>query len=429
MEYSEKLAELEHAFEGFFGKKIKVSTRASAAFIEAYTYYEVFNMPVFFMNEYDWFVNIIVNSPACADILTRKGIPIESIVKHVSARPGLKRGLNLCNYKAMFHDIFEYEFPYQSGLSLIGQKVMNTGVLAESDVFTGILEAARCRILPNKTGKEILLLAGVSDDGYVDEYGEEFLQSIELACSSIIDMDPSHFNQQFILYLDENNKARLRPFGATTLGSLETPAFLDQPFLFRGGILQPLSSARIYSLDLIEQLEDMTNSTQCSEHDFQVFFEKYPQLLTGLDFSKAHPQPILYKDHGGRLIPDFFLEKIDCGWDAIVDLKKPYDTMVVRKNNRVYFKQWVQEAIAQLQYYREWFDSHRNRKSFEESLQISKHVFRPKMVVVAGRSSHFLDDVERIRLLTNQDKDIELWTYDDLVNRAKRYNQFLYSAG
>ena len=193
--------------------------------------------------------------------------------------------------------------------------------------------------------------------------------------------------------------------------------------MFRGGVLQPLSAATLYSVDLIGQLEDMINSDKCSENDFQQFFESHPHLLIGIDFKEAHSQPVLYKDDGGRLIPDFFLEKIDSRWDAILDLKKPYESMVIRRPNRTYFKQWIQETISQLQYYREWFDSPLNRRQFEDTLNLDTKVFRPKMVIVAGRSHHFSDDVERMRLLSNQNRDLELWTYDDILCRAKRYNK------
>ena len=165
--------------------------------------------------------------------------------------------------------------------------------------------------------------------------------------------------------------------------------------------------------------EDLLNSDESSEDDFQKFFEKYPFLLTGLNFSKAHPQPILYMDEGHKLIPDFFLEKMVSGWDAILDIKRPFEEMVSRRPNRIYFKQNVHNAISQLRYYREWFDSPQNKRKFEDSYGIK--TFRPKMIVVIGRSHHFRDDIERIRLMESLPSQLDLLTYDDLYNRAKRY--------
>jgi hypothetical protein len=124
-------------------------------------------------------------------------------------------------------------------------------------------------------------------------------------------------------------------------------------------------------------------------------------------------------DDGSRLIPDFFLEKLNSSWDVILDLKKPYADMVTRKTNRVYFRQHVQNAISQLRYYRQWFESPSNRRQFAEAYGVS--TFRPKMVIVIGRRHHFLDDVERINLLDGLPANIDLWTYDDLLARASSY--------
>ena len=79
----------------------------------------------------------------------------------------------------------------------------------------------------------------------------------------------------------------------------------------------------------------------------------------------------------------------------------------------------MQNAIAQLKFYREWFDSPTNIKWFEEQYGVA--TFRPKMIIVIGRKSHFIDDVERIRLMDQLPSQLELINYDDLHSRAKRY--------
>ncbi len=124
------------------------------------------------------------------------------------------------------------------------------------------------------------------------------------------------------------------------------------------------------------ELENLLNYRGTVEKDFQHFFEQHPFLLTGLDFRKAHPQPLLYKDDGTSLIPDFFLEKLDNHWDTILDLKRPYEDMVVRRKNRVYFSQAIHNAAAQLRYYSEWFESPTNRKTFESCMGYGR--FGPK---------------------------------------------------
>jgi len=107
------------------------------------------------------------------------------------------------------------------------------------------------------------------------------------------------------------------------------------------------------------------------------------------------------------------------GWDTILDLKRPGDKMVSRRTNRVYFKQNVQNAVAQLQFYREWFDSPANRQRFRESYGVE--TYKPRMVLVTGRRHEFLNDVERIRLTEGLPSRLDVWTYDDLLQRAKNY--------
>ena len=132
-----------------------------------------------------------------------------------------------------------------------------------------------------------------------------------------------------------------RPFGATSLERLDSPNLPAGPFIVRGNLLEPVTQRTLYSEEAISELELLMNSGTAAESDFQRLFERWPILLTGLDYAQAHFQPILHRDEGGTLIPDFFLEKVEGGWDAIVDLKKPYDEMVVRRPNRIYFRQWV----------------------------------------------------------------------------------------
>ncbi len=410
--------------EVFFGRRVLITPRASMAFLDTYRSYKLFKAHINITSDFNCFLGVVANSPACADILARNGVKLEGLLENVFINEhSLGKGISIINYNKMLNSIFTQDLPFSPGLNSIGEKVKETGIINELDLVVGTLESCRNRLMPNETGKKLLSLANISHDGLCDEHGDNFLYELETECKRISQIDVSHFDQQYVLFLDENGGFRIRPFGANSFGKLEKCNFNDRPFVFRGDSLQPLSSSMLYSVNLIDEFEDMINTSKCSEHDFQRFFEKNTQFLTGIDFKKAHPQPILYKDDGSKLIPDFFLEKVDSRWDAILDLKKPYDTMVARKKNRTYFKQWIQETISQLQYYREWFENSSNRKIFETTLNLSSQTFRPKMVIVAGRSQHFVNDVERMRLLSNQVGDLELWTYDDILSRARRYKQ------
>lgn len=316
------------------------------------------------------------------------------------------------------------------------RRVVRVRKLDELDLFLSLLEASVQGTEPNSLGGNLLKAAGIDEPSHVRAYltkedlawqrCDDYLLRLCKEAKKIVKADPSHSLLQFALYLDDKRRIHVRPFGVGTLSRVSGAHPLDeeQKYIYRGGILQPITSVLPgLSEDILGQLEEMMESRHATEQDFQDFFRFHPELLTGLNFKKAHPQPILYQDEGSLLIPDFFLEKLSVGWDVILDLKKPYDEMVTRRKNRTYFKQHVQNAIAQLEFYKEWFDSPSNRRLFQEHYGVS--TFRPRMVIVIGRKHHFRDDVERVRLLDTLPQHLDIWTYDDLLQRAKRYLQLV----
>lgn len=424
MNYARHVSEIASACETVFGRKIEVKPRALHALVEAYSEVKLLGNQIARSSDLELFRQVLATSPACADALLRQDENLLSLVSGRQRRDGAPPEQRLGTYERLLRDVFKSTWPFPPGYNDSGIRVKLTGLLTETDIFSGCLQAGRFNLLLNDTAKAILTAVDLIEDGYVDPRGDDFLADLETHCAPLVSIDSSHSDQQLLLFLDDKNKIRLNAFGATSLGLLEDQLSRSGPFIFRGGVLQPAEKPRLFSSEAILELEDLINTPGILESGFQRFFEAHPEFLKALDFGQVHPQPILYKDDGSTLIPDFFLEKIDSGWHAIADLKRPYDHMVIRRKNRVYFAQWVQDAIAQLQFYKEWFDDSSNRRMFEQAQGISNEVYRPRMVLVAGRSMHFADDVERIRLLSATDHALSLWTYDDVLRRAKRYREF-----
>ena len=132
---------------------------------------------------------------------------------------------------------------------------------------------------------------------------------------------------------------------------------------------------------------------------------------------------VLASDENDNLIPDFFLEPLDSSFCDIVELKLPYTEMVrrLRSGKRVRFKAFVNEAIAQLNEYQRFFDNIQNRNHFHASYGLT--AYRPRMILVIGRTHHFKSDIERHELKTLLPRDLELWTYDDLLSKARLYTE------
>lgn len=425
MSYELDLNQIEFACHTAFGRDIEVRPRAIQALVESIKSVSLLNHEFALTSDLECFRGVLAASPACTDAILRQDISLQTLISaEQQSKSTLRNAPRIGSYDKLLSDIFVSRWPFPSGLNDVGIKVRATGILTETDLFIGCLQAGRMNVLPNNTAKGLLTAAGLYEDECVDIRGDEYLANLEANCAPVLSLDASHSEQQLILYLDSNERLRVHTFGANALGVIEDRLSKAGTFVFRGGVLQPALGPSLFAADSIAEFEDLINSKNVLEQKFQDFFKRHPEFLKSLDFEKIHPQPILYKDDGSKLIPDFFLEQIDCGWHAIADLKRPYDHMVIRKKNRVYFAQWIQDAIAQLQYYKEWFEDAKHRNEFERTQGLSTKVYRPKMVLIAGRSTHFTDDVERIRLLSAQDANLSLWTYDDVLRRAQRYKAF-----
>lgn len=223
----------------------------------------------------------------------------------------------------------------------------------------------------------------------------------------------------FLLYA-EGSRIRLRPFTQFGVNQLEnTGSLRGEHWYARGNVLEQYDSKLEEALFL---LEDLINFN-AKEKEFQFFFENNPRFLLLLgNYKKLHPQLILSEDSGARLIPDFFLEKIDSDFCDILDLKRPCFDLIKYQKNRIKFREAIMEAIAQLNYYRDWFDDKRNREQFRKLYGLNS--YKPHVVVVVGRRASYYDEITRIKLETALPKWVNLTTYDDIIDRVKQWKQF-----
>lgn len=171
-----------------------------------------------------------------------------------------------------------------------------------------------------------------------------------------------------------------------------------------------------FTLDEIEELEELINNPKTRERQFQNFFERHPHFFRRWDYREVHPHVYLTRDKH-PLVPDFILSDRELQKAAIVDLKLPKPKLIRRQDNRERFAAAVQEARAQLLRYRDWFRETANREKLKGKLGMA--IYEPHLAVIVGRSSEFLDDFDRQRLRADN-PDIEVVTYDDIVNYAER---------
>lgn len=234
------------------------------------------------------------------------------------------------------------------------------------------------------------------------------------AWSGLCQIDPYLGTRQFVVVPVEGS-FKVLPFavlGGFNLNDVDA----KRTWLARGNVLEPVTAP--YD-EPVGELERLINS-KATEREFQSFFEHFPNFLSGVGpYKKIHSQLVLSRESDGKLIPDFFLEKIDSNFCDICDLKLPTADLVRHQQNRERFRDTVMAGVAQLTEYRDWFESDRNRSAFAKQYGIES--YRPQAILVIGRKDSFTTDVQRLRLESNLPRWFQLLTYDDVLARARHW--------
>jgi hypothetical protein len=166
----------------------------------------------------------------------------------------------------------------------------------------------------------------------------------------------------------------------------------------------------------VDELEALINDAGVSESRLQSFFEENPDFLCGNMYEEARPHIVLQRIEKGSLIPDFALKPYNEGALCdLLELKLPSAKLVVGKNDRRRLSAAVMEAVAQLGEYRDYFELPENRNAVEEAYGL--RFFRPRMMVVIGKRSEYLD--YELRKAEAHLPNLTITTYDDLIERAR----------
>ena len=222
-----------------------------------------------------------------------------------------------------------------------------------------------------------------------------------------------HEHQEIIMMLS-NNRLRVRPISLIAEASWE----ISHKKETYGCVSNLLSeSSPVHDNEgIILEFEDMLNSKTAAEHDFQIFFETNPSFLLGTDYSKLISHPILIREDEDNLIPDFVLIPYEFASPRIVDLKLPNVNIARHVHSREGFLQKVLTARDQLLEYKNYFSGKSTSEDFR--VKYGCEMYLPKIAVIIGRSSSFLSEYER-RKIESRVPDIEVITYDDLLERAR----------
>lgn len=172
----------------------------------------------------------------------------------------------------------------------------------------------------------------------------------------------------------------------------------------------------------IEQLEALINDPETTEPQLQRFFEENPDFLPMQSLVSALPHVSLRTPAGRLLVPDFVLRPVvaarrcrDQNWE-VLDLKRPQVKLLARTRDRARFSSDVNNALAQLRDYRDYFGDPANTDNVEAILGAKLRF--PRLAVLIGR----LPSGEELAALNKQQQeiDVRVVTYDEVLEQKKQ---------
>jgi hypothetical protein len=225
---------------------------------------------------------------------------------------------------------------------------------------------------------------------------------------------------QFCMHI-EQDKITFAP-----LNFLNTYGILDDASakggrIYLANVQKPLQLPLFFQEE-IEELNWLINKPNVIEDDLQRFFEAHQHFLLGSDYKNLHSQVVLTDNTEHEMIPDFFVERIGTNYSDIIDLKKPNEKLIVGSENRRGFSANLSSALNQLREYRNFFEIPNNRDAFYN--RYGFRAYRPKIMVIMGRSRDFYNEIERTQIL-DEYKHVQVMTYDDILERARRHQLLL----
>jgi DNA polymerase III delta prime subunit len=204
--------------------------------------------------------------------------------------------------------------------------------------------------------------------------------------------------------------SKLTPQQVITPSNLVVPA---TPYI----ILPRLTS---FWKEQLEIFESLLNDSSSKEQDYQIFFEKHPHFLKGLQYKEVVAQPILEREpeKEGNLIPDFFLQPLGSQYADILDLKLPTENLIVGKKDRLHFSAAVQNAIAQVREYRDYFEVPQNRQKVLGKYGLT--AYRPTAAIIIGRYPENISEEKLKQISEANPSYLKIITYDQLFLQMKQ---------
>jgi hypothetical protein len=172
------------------------------------------------------------------------------------------------------------------------------------------------------------------------------------------------------------------------------------------------------TFDHVEQLQEVIESAR-DEKPIQQFIEAYPQVLTALLGGRTRfciPRLSL----GGKYTPDFFMSDINSlgvRW-VFVELETPDSDVTLKGRNDL--EDHARKGVSQVKEWREWLQNNLDvarRSKRKDGLGLVDIRPRSEGVVLVGRRTRLLDNADAVRNPIREENDIQVHTYDWLLEQ------------
>lgn len=168
--------------------------------------------------------------------------------------------------------------------------------------------------------------------------------------------------------------------------------------------------------DAITTLERLLAEKVLGEDQYQGFLERHPVVFELLGYEEASPHVELPRKEDGPLVPDFIGRKVNKLYD-IIEIKTPDEKLLKLTKNREGLYAGMNEYLAQVDVYREYFDEADNRERVKTScgLDIQK---RPDILMIVGRDAA-VDHKKLHAVIRRHGAPLHLLTYDMLLSQMR----------
>lgn len=267
----------------------------------------------------------------------------------------------------------------------------------------------------------ILDLQIPSQPGLADEKVAHGLQTLE----ELLQADP--FRPVIILSAHSRDRELMRKVYELTRGG--PFVFKDAPDLeleILKAIAVALAAPSFRANKTMKAFKQLVSQNE-KEDIYRQFIAEHWPLLLGPEYKECKsPYPIT---RGGAI--DILAIRHDDFAD-LWELKRPSDPLFQKYNQWLHHSTECAKAIGQLMEYYDCAlrERDRGRGSYEKRHSIAADLYRPRGFIIIGRYSSepeaARDERERLRLENSFLAGISILTYDDLIERAEQFLDFLH---